>query len=65
MQPRNSRLAQWAALQVIERALTSRACDREHGLAPYAFVRSVWFQRRAYKVRGDSEPEVILEDSGK
>jgi phospholipid-binding lipoprotein MlaA len=32
---------------------------------PYAFVRSVWFQRRAYKVHGDSEPAVILDDSGK
>jgi phospholipid-binding lipoprotein MlaA len=30
---------------------------------PYAFERSVWFQRRAYKVRGDSQPTVILEDS--
>jgi phospholipid-binding lipoprotein MlaA len=30
---------------------------------PYAFERSVWFQKRAYKVRGDSQPTVILEDS--
>jgi phospholipid-binding lipoprotein MlaA len=32
---------------------------------PYAFVRNAWFQRRAYKVQGNSEPTPILEDSGK
>jgi phospholipid-binding lipoprotein MlaA len=39
-----------------------RAIDSAYD--PYAFVRNVWFQRRAYKVHGDSEPGVILEDSG-